>query len=100
MTKYIDFIKKALSGDDVDYTKTSIRTAVLLLAIPMMLEMAMESVFCVGRLIFCRAPERKRLCDPDGRSYGICAFCHVFHLDRDEYGCNGFGSKKNRGEKS
>ena len=52
MTKYIDFIKKALSGDNVDYTKISIRSAVLLLAIPMMLEMAMESVFALVDLYF------------------------------------------------
>lgn len=52
MTKYIDFFKKAFKGGDVDYTKISIRSAVLLLAIPMMLEMAMESVFALVDLYF------------------------------------------------
>lgn len=52
MTKYIAFIKKALSGEEADYTKGSIRSAVLLLAIPMMLEMAMESVFALVDLYF------------------------------------------------
>lgn len=52
MKKYLDFIKKALSGEHVDYTKVSIRNAVLLLAIPMMLEMAMESVFALVDLYF------------------------------------------------
>ncbi len=52
MTKYVTFIKKALSGEEVDYTKGSIRSAVLLLAIPMMLEMAMESVFALVDLYF------------------------------------------------
>lgn len=52
MTKYIDFIKKAFSSESVDYTKISIRSAVLLLAIPMMLEMAMESVFALVDLYF------------------------------------------------
>ena len=52
MTKYVAFIKKALSGEEVDYTQGSIRSAVLLLAIPMMLEMAMESVFALVDLYF------------------------------------------------
>lgn len=52
MKKYVTFIKKALSGDEADYTKGSIRSAVLLLAIPMMLEMAMESVFALVDLYF------------------------------------------------
>ncbi|ROH96723.1 MATE family efflux transporter [Chryseobacterium daecheongense] len=52
MSRYINFLKKALSGEEVDYTKISIRNAVLLLAIPMMLEMAMESVFALVDLYF------------------------------------------------
>ncbi|MFC3159543.1 MATE family efflux transporter [Chryseobacterium arachidis] len=52
MSKYISFLKKALSGEEVDYTKATIRSAVLLLAIPMMLEMAMESVFALVDLYF------------------------------------------------
>lgn len=52
MSKYINFLKKALGGEEIDYTKTSIRSAVLLLAIPMMLEMAMESVFALVDLYF------------------------------------------------
>ncbi|EJL68107.1 MATE family efflux transporter [Chryseobacterium populi] len=52
MTKYIDFLKKAFSGEETDFTKVNIRSAVLLLAIPMMLEMAMESVFALVDLYF------------------------------------------------
>ncbi|MCJ8153554.1 MATE family efflux transporter [Chryseobacterium sp. SSA4.19] len=52
MKRYLAFIKKALSGKEADYTKGSIRSAVLLLAIPMMLEMAMESVFALVDLYF------------------------------------------------
>ncbi|MDQ1160582.1 putative MATE family efflux protein [Chryseobacterium sp. SORGH_AS 447] len=52
MSKYISFLKKALSGGEVDYTKVTIQSAVLLLAIPMMLEMAMESVFALVDLYF------------------------------------------------
>ncbi len=52
MMKYIAFLKKALNGEEADYTRGSIRSAVLLLAIPMMLEMAMESVFALVDLYF------------------------------------------------
>lgn len=47
-----NFIKSSLSGDVQDYTTGSIRKAVFLLAIPMILEMCMESVFAVVDLYF------------------------------------------------
>lgn len=52
MKKYLNFLKKAFSEEETDYTKISIKSAVLLLAIPMMLEMAMESVFALVDLYF------------------------------------------------
>ncbi len=48
----IGFIKKALRGEDYDYTQGSIKKAVFLLAIPMMLEMCLESVFSVVDIFF------------------------------------------------
>lgn len=45
-------LKQALKGEDLDFTQGSMRKAVLLLAIPMMLEMAMESVFALVDLYF------------------------------------------------
>ncbi|HNP20820.1 MAG TPA: MATE family efflux transporter [Panacibacter sp.] len=46
------FFKRALRGDQMDYTSGSIRTAVFMLAIPMILEMSMESVFALVDLFF------------------------------------------------
>src|SRR5271154_1104935 len=48
---YILF-KKSLSGENQDYTQGSIRKAVFLLSIPMILEMCMESVFAVVDIFF------------------------------------------------
>jgi putative MATE family efflux protein len=45
-------IKKSLRGEEVDYTTESIKMSVVLLAIPMMLEMMMESVFALVDLYF------------------------------------------------
>ncbi|WP_306353917.1 MATE family efflux transporter [Flavobacterium sp. '19STA2R22 D10 B1'] len=45
-------IKQSLRGGEVDYTQGSIRLSVMLLAIPMMLEMAMESIFALVDLYF------------------------------------------------
>jgi MATE family, multidrug efflux pump len=50
--KYWSLFKSAIRGDDYDYTKIDLRKAVVLLAIPMMLELSMESVFAVTDIFF------------------------------------------------
>ena len=48
----IDFVRLSLRDDDVDYTTGPIGRTLGLLAIPMMLEMSMESVFAVVDIAF------------------------------------------------
>ncbi|MCE3226983.1 MAG: family efflux transporter [Bacteroidetes bacterium] len=50
--RIFDVIKQSLNGESVDYTQGSIRRAVFLLAIPMILELFFESVFAVVDMFF------------------------------------------------
>jgi putative MATE family efflux protein len=45
-------VREALRGSEQDYSRGPLRRAILLLAVPMVLEMAMESVFAVTDIFF------------------------------------------------
>lgn len=51
-TSRLALIRQALKGDAYDYTQGSIRRAIVLLAIPMILELSLESVFAVVDMFF------------------------------------------------
>ena len=52
ISSVFSLIRQSLNGEQQVYTTGSIRRAVILLAIPMMLEMCMESVFAVVDIYF------------------------------------------------
>lgn len=52
MNKFFDQLKKALKGEEHDYTRGDIKDAVILLSIPMILELSMESIFAVVDIFF------------------------------------------------
>jgi putative MATE family efflux protein len=52
ITNIFSLVRQSLNGELQDYTTGSIRRAVILLAIPMMLEMGMESVFAIVDIYF------------------------------------------------
>lgn len=52
LSTIIKTIKLSLNGEEQDFTQGSIRKAVFLLAIPMILELSMESVFAVVDMFF------------------------------------------------
>lgn len=52
LSYYYQTLKQSLNGEEQDYTQGSIRKAVFLLAIPMILELGFESVFAVVDMYF------------------------------------------------
>src|SRR5213076_247363 len=51
-SRFFDLIKRSLRGESHEYTQGSIRIAIVLLAIPMILELSLESVFAVVDMFF------------------------------------------------
>src|SRR6476660_715368 len=52
LSLFISLLKQSLRGDEHDYTQGSIRQAIVFLAIPMILELSLESVFAVVDMFF------------------------------------------------
>ncbi len=50
--QFFQLIKQSLKGENHDYTQGSVKTAILLLAVPMILELSLESVFAVVDIYF------------------------------------------------
>ncbi|HET6224931.1 MAG TPA: MATE family efflux transporter [Bacteroidia bacterium] len=50
--RFITLLKQSLQGKEHDYTQGSIKVAIALLAIPMILELSLESVFAVVDIFF------------------------------------------------
>ncbi|NNT73073.1 MATE family efflux transporter [Flavobacterium sp. IMCC34852] len=51
-TTLFSLIKQSLKGEEHDYTQGNVKTAILLLSIPMILELSLESVFAVVDIYF------------------------------------------------
>lgn len=52
MTKILEILREAINGEEKEYTSGSINRAIVLLSIPMILEMVMESLFAVVDVYF------------------------------------------------
>ena len=52
LSYFFSLVRQSIRGDEYDYTQGSIRAAVVLLAIPMILELILESVFAVVDMYF------------------------------------------------
>ncbi len=52
LTYFFELLRMSLNGEEQDYTQGSIKKAVFLLAIPMILELSLESVFAVVDMFF------------------------------------------------
>lgn len=52
LSHFFALLKQSIRGENMDYTQGSIRKAVIMLAIPMILEMSLESVFALVDLYF------------------------------------------------
>ena len=53
-------LREAISGSQIDYTTAPIGRAVVMLAVPMVMEMGMESIFAVADVVWLPTLARTR----------------------------------------
>lgn len=58
---YLSFIARSLRGEEYDYTQGDLRKAIVLLSIPMILELCLESVFAVVDIFFVSRLENSQI---------------------------------------
>jgi Na+-driven multidrug efflux pump len=78
-------IKDALLGKEQDFTRLSLKTAIFILALPMILEMMMESSFAIVDLFFVAQLGENAIATVGLTEY--CAdLCIGFRLEHGSYG--------------
>ena len=98
MRVFLKLVAESLRGEHRDYTTGSIPRAILMLSIPMILEMAMESLFAVVDIFWVA-----RLGDRAVAVVGLTeSIMIVFYgiANGGQYGCYGYGSAPRGREES
>jgi len=87
----LKLIKESVSDSEQDYTRVRIKKGIFLLAVPMILEMMMESLFAVVDIFFVG-----RLGEHAIATVGLteAAIMIVFCWNGRQHGCDGNGIQK------
>jgi Na+-driven multidrug efflux pump len=87
---FFDNVSEAVSGSEQDYTEGKLSRAILLLSIPAILEMVMESIFVIADIFFV-----SKLGADAVATVGITEsmLTIIFNINRTWY-CNNFNSIK------
>jgi putative MATE family efflux protein len=83
LAKFYSLLKQSLKGGEHDYTQGSIRGAIVLLAIPMILELSLESVFAVVDMYFVShlpAPQNKAAMATVGLTESVIALIYTIAI--------------------